>query len=83
MVQSVNSEQEMSVMQGKRIQEQNVNELGKTNGRNTCKKKKIGKEENLTFYANCFFSQYNVLLYVNMTCLPNVIYFLENFLRRN
>lgn len=39
MVQSVNSEQEMSVMQGKRIQEQNVNELGKTNGRNTCKKK--------------------------------------------
>lgn len=46
-------------------------------------KKKIGKEENLTFYANCFFSQYNALLYVNMTCLPNVIYFLENFLRRN
>lgn len=45
MVQSVNSEQEMSVMQGKRIQEQNVNELGKTNGRNTCKKKKSEKRK--------------------------------------
>lgn len=45
-------------------------------------KKKIEiKEENLTFYANCFFLNINALL-----CKHDVfaeLYFLENFLRRN
>lgn len=52
---------------------------GKTRG----KKKNRNKRGTSNILRELFFSRCNALLYVNMTCLPNVIYFLENFLRKN
>lgn len=47
------------------------------------KKKKNQRHKKEKFNANCFLLDITLCYNVNMTCLLNVIYFLEKFLHRN